>query len=61
MLRCKEHFEQQNNVWQSKNMGNYRLVFSEKNAHLYEHFYYCNESAIYRHTCRTSLHQESEK
>eukprot|EP00102_Acyrthosiphon_pisum_P003478 XP_001946028.2 PREDICTED: tubulin polyglutamylase TTLL6-like isoform X1 [Acyrthosiphon pisum] len=61
MLKCKEHFEQQNNVWQSKNMGNYRLVFSEKNAHLYEHFYYCNESAIYRHKCRTSLHQESEK
>lgn len=42
-------------------MGNYRLVFSEKNAHLYKHYFYCNESAIYRHTRRTSLHQESEK
>lgn len=36
------------NLWESKNMGNYRLVFSEKNSKLYEKYFYLNESSLYR-------------
>lgn len=48
MLACKEHFEQQNEIWENENMGNYRLVFSEKNLDSYIRFFYCNESPLYR-------------
>lgn len=48
MLAYKESLEQQNKVWERDNMGNYRLVFSDENAHLYEHFFNSNESSLYR-------------
>lgn len=48
MLACKENVEKQNEIWESENMGNYRLVFSEKNMHLYKQYFYLNESTIYR-------------
>lgn len=53
MLEYKESLEQQNNIWERNNMGNYRLVFSDDNAHLYEHFFYLNESSLYRTTQRS--------
>lgn len=60
ILACKEHFKQQSNLWEQENMGNYRIVFSEKNSHLYEHFFYWNESStLYRNTIRSLLHPQS--
>lgn len=42
-------------------MGDYRLVYSEKNAQSYEHFFYQNESTLYRNTCCSLLRLESAK
>lgn len=48
MLECKEHLKSLNNKWESEHLGNYRLVYSDKNSHLYERFFYWNENMLYR-------------
>lgn len=35
-------------------MGNYRLVFSEKNSALYEQYFYSNENTLYKKKCPKS-------
>lgn len=61
LLECKKFFKQQNNAWESANMGNYRLVFSEENAMKYKHYFYCNENSLYRNICRPKSRQELQK
>lgn len=62
LLACKKYFDQENEKWESKNMGNYRLVFSEKNSKKYEHYFYCNENALYRNNVqRPTSRRESWK
>lgn len=51
-LQCKEHYKNQKMKWASQNMGNYRLVFSEINSHLYENYFYWNESKLYKNIRR---------
>ncbi|XP_050528158.1 tubulin polyglutamylase TTLL6-like [Daktulosphaira vitifoliae] len=55
ILECKKMCEENKRSWEMKNMGNYRLIYPEKDSNLYEKFFYQNESTLYKNTHSSKL------
>lgn len=50
IIDCQKQFDQHNNEWESKHMGNYRLVYSKENESIYKKYFHRNESPLYRNS-----------
>lgn len=57
IIECQKQFDQHNNAWESKHMGNYRLVYSKENESVYKKYFHRNESPLYRNSYSFSSQQ----
>lgn len=50
IMDYQKQFVQHNSAWESKHMGNYRLVYSKENESVYKKYFNRNESPLYRNS-----------